>query len=190
MSLKLTVPQTQLLNENTLEIVVIPETKLVLEHSLISISKWESIWHEAFLKDRETLGGEMTEEMMLSYMQCMTINGEFDPKVYMCITQPQMVQIKSYLEDPMTGTTFKNDGPGHSGVGSITTSEEIYYAMFKWQVPKECEKWHINRLMTLLRVFSEKENPRKMSQQEAAQDMYNRNMYRRAKAAGKAAKRR
>ena len=182
------VPKTKLINEVTLEFIEIPETKIVMEHSLISISKWESIWHEAFLKDRETLGGDLTEEMMLSYMQCMTLNGPIDIKAYVAIPEAELKRVRDYIEDPMTATTFKNDGPGHSGVGSITTSEEIYYCMFKWNIPKECEKWHINRLMTLLRVFSEKENPKKMSPREAAQDMYNKNAYRRAKAAQRAAK--
>lgn len=185
--LTIVTPKTQLINESTLEIIEIPETKLVMEHSLISISKWESIWHDAFLKDRERLGGEFTEEMMLSYLQCMTLNGPIDEKVYMCITQSQMIQIRNYLDDSMTGTKFKGVPP--SSVGSITTSEEIYYSMFSFGIPKECEKWHINRLLTLLRVFSEKENPKKMTQREAMQDMYNRNQYRKAKQASRAARR-
>lgn len=185
--LTILVPKTKLFNEKTFEFVEVPETKIVMEHSLISISKWESIWHEAFLKDRETLGGDLTEEMMLSYMQCMTLNGPIDIKAYVAIPVSELVRVKEYLEDPMTATTFKTDGG--SSIGSITTSEEIYYCMFKWRIPKECEKWHINRLMTLLRVFSEKENPKKLSQKEAMQDMHNRNAYRRAKAAQHAAKR-
>ena len=183
------IPKTQLLNENTLEFVEIPETKIVMEHSLISISKWESIWHEPFLKDRETLGGELTEEMMLSYMQCMTLNGPIDIKSYVAMPADELQRVRTYLEDPMTATTFKEVGVGSHGVGSITTSEEIYYCMFKWNIPKECEKWHINRLMTLLRVFGEKENPKKMTQKEALQSMHDKNAYRRAKAAKNAARR-
>ena len=168
------------LNEKTLEIVTIPSATIKMEHSLISISKWESIWHDAFLKDRHMLGGEMTDEMYVSYLQCMTLNGPFDPLIYVAFDDKEVEQISNYMQNPMTGTKFKETrGPS---IGGITTSEEIYWSMFKFGIPKECEKWHINRLLTLIRVFSERENPKKLSQKEAMQQMYNKNAYRQAKA--------
>lgn len=178
----LTLPtkERQLVNEQTLEIVRVPAVVLKMEHSLISISKWESIWHEAFLKDRHMLGGEFTDEMFISYMQCMTLNGPFDPLVYVGLSNEEFAMIGAYMEDPMTATKIKETrGPA---IGGITTSEEIYCSMFQYRIPKDCEKWHINRLLMLIRVFNERENPKKLSQKEAMQQMYNKNAYRQAKA--------
>ena len=185
MTLTVTTEETRLINQDTLEIVTLPSETFVFEHSLYSISKWEAIWHDQFLKDRNVIGTPLTQEQLLSYLQCMTINGEFDSLAYRAIGGKDMERIRAYMEDPMTGTTFVEEEGRGKPAGTVMSSEEIYYAMFKWNIPLELEHWHINRLMTLLRVFGEKENPKKLSRQEAMQQMYAKNMYRQAQAAAR-----
>lgn len=186
MHLYLTVPSAQLLNEETFEIINIPKTELELEHSLWSISKWEMLWHEPYIVDRENLERPMTNEQLLSYLQCMTVNGEFDPVVYASMSADLVDKVRQYLQDPMTGTTFRKEvGAANGAIASVTSSEEIYYAMCKWRIPLECEHWHINRLLAFLRVFGEKENPKKLTQQQRDQEMYAKNAYRQQKAAAR-----
>lgn len=175
--------ERKLINEETFDVITVPKTIFKMEHSLLSISKWESIWHDAFIKDRETFDEDWTEAMTISYYQCMTINGPFPPINYVALTPDNEAEIEKYIKDPMTGTTFSNNETKGPPIGNITTSEEIYYMMFKWGIPKDCEKWHINRLLTLIRVFGEKENPKKKSRKQSLQEMYNRNEMRKAKAA-------
>lgn len=178
--LTIVVPETKLLNEETFEIVNIPRTTLKLEHSLLSISKWESIWKKPYLQDWEWFQEELTHEMLLSYIKCMTINGEFSDTTYASIRASDFVEIQKYINDPMTATRFAGDENRNPVPGQKTTSEEIYQVMFECGIPKECEKWHINRLLTLIRAFAEKNNAEtnKKSPQQQAQEMYNRNMWR------------
>lgn len=180
MPLLVTIKEQRLINEETFEVRKIPETTLKMEHSLLSISKWEALWHEPLLADRITLDREWTNEMALSYFQCMTINGPFDPIIYAGITEADTRRIEAYMNDTMTASTFAEDnGPNKpNSIGKVTTAEEIYYSMFKCGIPKECEKWHVNRLLALIRTFSEKDNPKKISEQEHLQRMYNKNLYR------------
>lgn len=167
--LELNIPKTRMWKpKENLFVYIEPET-LTLEHSLISISKWESKWHRAFIDkspDAESLSGEQ----LLSYLRCMTIGKAKDPNSYYAIaSNPDLMgQVNAYIDDPMTATVFYEDPNGKSkGVGKTkTTSEEIYHSMIKWGIPFDCEKWHINRLLTLINVFVEKENPRKMSKRE------------------------
>ena len=148
---------------------------LQLEHSLISLAKWESIWHKPFLsmpsgnKPLKTV--ETTEEEFKSYVQCMVMTQNFNPKALDYLTQENKEQIKKYIEDPMTATWFTEDPRKHgrsSAGGTILTAELIYYFMIDCGIPKEMEKWHLNRLMTLIRVVKEKEksNNRKQSRQD------------------------
>lgn len=181
MPLTITTKEIKLINEDTLEIITIPSETIVLEHSLESISKWERIWHDQFLKDRENVWEPLTKEQLISYLECMTLNGPFDIRIYVGFTEESMQKIRQYMEDPMTGTKFVEEQGKGQAAGTVTSAEEIYYAMFKWQIPLECEKWHINRLMALLRVFGEKENPKKLTQQQGMQAMYAKNAYRKAK---------
>lgn len=130
------------------------ETIIVIEHSLLSISKWESKWHKPFLgKDQKT-----TEEV-IDYIRCMTIN-KVDPKIYYSLTQQNIVDVTNYIDDPMTATWFKED-ENKAPSREIVTSEVIYYWMIAAGIPFECEKWHLNRLITLIRVFNEKNKPKK-----------------------------
>lgn len=151
-------------------------TVLVLEHSLLSISKWESKWCKPFLtKDAKTL------EELLSYIECMTINhSSINEDVYKCLTGDNIKDIENYVSSPMTATTFSNTTSTQSR--EIITSELIYYWMIEFGIPFECEKWPINRLITLIRVCGIKNsNGQKMSKQAVARQNREINAMRRAK---------
>lgn len=142
--------------------ISIKEKTLQLEHSLISISKWESKWHKPFLDDKDK-----TSEETVDYIRCMTINGDVDANVYAGLTRKNIEDVKAYIKNPMTATWFRKESI--HGDRNIVTSELIYYWMAKNGIPFECEKWHLNRLFTLLRIFGEKNKPpKKMSRKEAA----------------------
>jgi len=127
---------------------------LTLEHSLVSISKWEAKYHKPFLS-RE----EKTSEETIDYIRAMTLTQNVDPDVYNRLTNENIFQIRDYIDDPMTATTFRND---HSSPNrEIITSELIYYWMVASNIPFECQKWHLNRLLTLIRICSIKNQPQK-----------------------------
>lgn len=158
--LQITIPATEYFNSETNEFVNIKEQTLQLEHSLVSISKWESKWCKPFL-DTNT---KRTYEENLDYIKCMTITQNVNPDVYKGLTSENLTAITDYIGAPMTATTIKEKkGRGHQ----IITSELIYYWMFSLNIPMECQKWHINRLMMLIRVCNEKSQPpKKMSKSE------------------------
>jgi hypothetical protein len=137
------------------------ETKLCLEHSLISLSKWESKWCKPFFSTEEK-----TAEETIDYVKCMTLTRDVDPAVYYRLSDENVSQINDYIEAPMTATTFAKDSGGRHNREKIT-SEVIYDWMISLNIPFECQKWHINRLLTLIKVRSIKSQPpKKMSQRE------------------------
>lgn len=142
----------------------IKDTTLILEHSLISLSKWESKWKKPFLS-REN----KTIEETIDYIKCMTVNTNVKPEVYMLIDNDIIMKVQEYIEDPMTATTFKEE---KSFNREIITSEIIYYWMVALQIPFECQKWHLNKLLALVRVCNIKNGPQKKMKK---QDLINRN---------------
>ena len=128
---------------------------LQLEHSLVSLSKWESRWNRPFLSKQN-----MTPEETIDYIRCMTLNKNVDDSIYAILTNENIHQIKKYIESPMTATTFSEE---HNKKTSreIVTSELIYYWMIALNIPFECQKWHLNRLLTLVRVCNVKNQPPK-----------------------------
>lgn len=123
---------------------------IALEHSLVSISKWEMKHKKPFLtKDNKTY------EEMVDYVRCMTLTQNVDENVYYSLTQEDWDKIRAYIDDSATATTFKDD-PRNRGRRSseIITSELVYYWMIAYNIPKEFEKWHFNRLSTLIRICS------------------------------------
>lgn len=156
--LKILIEAGEVYDELKNEFIKIPEQELTLEHSLLSVSKWESKWKKPFLTDKG-----MTTEETIDYIRCMTIN---TPKknVYYGVTNNIIKQVNEYIEDPMTATWFSNRN--RSTNREIITSELIYYAMVSYNIPFKCEQWHLNRLLTLIRVCSEKNDPKKMSKKE------------------------
>ena len=163
--LQLIVPATEseLFDENTYEFITIKtkEQVLQLEHSLISLSKWESKWCKPFLTKEQK-----TKEETLDYIRCMTLNS-VSPDVYKHLTKENLEEIEKYINAPMTATTV-NDGESRSKVGGEqVTSELVYYWMVALNIPFECQKWHLNRLIMLIRVCNVKNKPpRKMSKRE------------------------
>ena len=169
------VPETEYFDEATNEFVFVKEKTLQLEHSLLSISKWESKWCKPFLGKEEK-----TEEQLRDYIRCMTITPNVDPLTYLAIPASEMKRIWEYINAPMTATWFsdRNKTPPSR---KIITSELIYYWMTAQNIPFECEKWHLNRLFTLIRVCSEKNQPpKKMGKKEAARRQRSLNAQRRA----------
>lgn len=138
------------------------EQTLQLEHSLVSLSKWESIWCKPFFDKREK-----TYDEIIDYIKCMTLNKNVDASVYHRLTEDNVIQINKYIEAPMTATTFYDLSGGGTGRKETVTSELIYYWMIALNIPFECQKWHINRLLTLIRVCEIKNTPpKKMSKGE------------------------
>lgn len=175
--LQLTIKETELFDEATNRRVRTKGATIKLEHSLVSLSKWESKWKVPFLAT-----DNKTREMMIDYARCMSITQNVDPNVYNGLTGEHMKMLEDYINDKMSATTFKNLGGGKKNT-SVTTAEIIYYWMVSLQIPFEpCEKWHLNRLLTLIRVCDEKGSPKKkMSRREALQQQKSLNAARRAK---------
>lgn len=151
------IPGKEAFDEERQEFIQTKDQVLSLEHSLVAISKWESKWHKPFLDDSY----DKTEEQTLDYIKCMTITQNVDPNAYYCLTGDILSQIKEYINDPMTATWFSNESKIGPKKSRIVTSELIYYWMVALQIPFECQKWHINRLLTLIKVCNEENKPPK-----------------------------
>ena len=159
--LKITIPSIELYDEEREEFITSKEQTLCLEHSLVSLSKWESKWNVPFLSKKT----KMTTEMYLDYIRCMTITQNVDPKVYQFITNKNREDIEKYMESPMTATAISVGK--QSSNKEIMTAEILYYKMIDLNIPFECQKWHLNRLLTLINVCSIKKSPpKKMSQKD------------------------
>lgn len=160
--LEITIPAEEHWIEDKEEFVVTrKEQTLRLEHSLVSLSKWESKWCKPFLSLKEK-----TPEEDLDYIKCMVVTPNVDPKIYDCLTRDHVEQINNYINAPMTATTFSDSKTG-KGSKEILTAEVIYYYMIALNIPFECQKWHLNRLLTLIKVCSIKNQPpKKMSKKE------------------------
>lgn len=159
--LRLTLPAVEMWDERKQEFVYAKEQTLQLEHSLVSLSKWESTWHKPFLHTPD-----MTYEETIDYVRCMTLTQNVSPDTYGRITDDHINQIRAYIENPMTATTFREERGGKRN-REIITAEIIYYWMIAMQIPSDYQKWHLNRLLTLIRVCSVKNSPtKKMSKRE------------------------
>jgi hypothetical protein len=166
MPIKVTIPRQELYDESTNEFKEIKETTLLLEHSLVSISKWEAKWHIPYINTKEK-----TEEQAFDYLRCMTITQNVNPEIYKYIPIEEAQRIKEYIEDPMTATTItKQEGKGRSN--KILTSEVIYFYMFSYNIPAEFDKWHLNRLLMLIDVFNEENKPKKKMSKTQAMSRY------------------
>ena len=142
-------------DEEKQEFVEPKSQTLQLEHSLVSLSKWESKWQKPFYSKKD-----MSNEEALDYIKCMTLTKNVDPDVYNHLTQENIKTILDYIGNPMTATTFgKETNSGNNR--EVITSELIYYWMIASNIPFECQKWHLNRLITLIRVCSIKNAPPK-----------------------------
>ena len=160
--LQITVPAVEGWDESKQEFVNLKEQTLRLEHSLVSLSKWESKWCKSFFSKKEK-----TYEETLDYIKCMTLTQNVDPDVYTRLTRANVMEINKYIEAPMTATYFSEDKSSGGGGREQVTSELIYYWMIALNIPPEYQKWHLNRLLTLIRVCEIKNQPpKKMSKGE------------------------
>lgn len=174
--LELIVPATESYDPISETFFTTKEQTLKLEHSLLSISKWESKWEKPFF-DKYT---PKTVEESRDYVRCMTITQNVDPNVYYALTDDMYRKIMDYMDKPMTATWFSKDNKPPSR--KIITAEVVYYYMAALQIPFSCEKWHFNKLMTLIRVCNEENKPqKKMSQRAIMSKNHTLNMARRAK---------
>lgn len=174
--LTITIPDLELWDEEKEQFVTIKGSTLQLEHSLVSMSKWESKWHKSYLNTKEK-----TPEETVDYIRCMTITQNVNPLLYPNIPEKEVQKIIDYIEDPMTATTISDDkkNPGRQ---EIITSELIYYWMTAFNIPQEYQKWHLNRLITLIRVCERKNRtPEKKSPKEVAKSYAALNKARRSK---------
>jgi hypothetical protein len=158
--LRLTIPATEQWDEKNNQFITTREQTLLLEHSLISLSKWESKWCKPFLTKEEK-----TFEETMDYVRCMCIH-DVDPEVLRYLTTENVSQINKYIEAPMTATTFSKDVNNKPSREQVT-AELVYYWMIALNIPFECENWHLNRLLTLIKVCNIKNAPpKKMSKSE------------------------
>lgn len=159
--LKIVLPAVEGWDEKTETFVdCIEECVLELEHSLVSISKWESKWHKPFLSS------DKTDEETLDYIKCMTLTKDVSSDVYTRLTAENIQQVNEYIEDSMTATTFAKE-QRNSSSREIVTAELIYYWMIALNIPIQFENWHLNRLLTQIRVCEIKSQPpKKMSKSE------------------------
>lgn len=160
--LEITIPGTEEWDEDKEEFITTKETTLRLEHSLVSLSKWESRWCKPFLDSKDK-----TIEETLDYIRCMTLTQNIDPNVYYGLTSENVKQVEEYILAPMTATTINRRNNKTFGPKETITSELIYYWMIALNIPFECQKWHLNRLITLIEVCNIKNSPpKKLSRNE------------------------
>ena len=160
----LTVLGDELFDEEKEEFLSINDVRLELEHSLVSLSKWESEFQKPFLGSQEKTPFEI-----ISYIRCMILTPNVTEEVLGNLSQANLEQINKYIESSESATTF-GEMPERKGKGEIITSELIYYWMVAFTIPFECQNWHLNRLFALIRICNIKNNPKqkKMSRHEVA----------------------
>lgn len=159
--LKIEIPDREIWNSKSNTFSVIKGATICLEHSLVSISKWESKYHKPFLSKENK-----SREEILYYIKCMTITQNIKDEVYTIVTQRNIEEITKYIEDPMTATKIEKTKKTNAN-SQFITSELIYYYMTAYQIPFECQRWNLNRLFVLINICSEKnKDPKKYSKKE------------------------
>ena len=173
--LPIRIPDGEFFDEANSRVIRVKGREIQLEHSLVSISKWESKWKKPFLGPEPKTRAET-----IDYIRCMTITQNVDPNLYGCISADNIRAVNRYIDDPMTATTFRSK-PKKSG-NQVITSEIIYYWMIELGIPESFQRWHLNRLLTLIRVCDEKSQPgKKMSKRDVMSQYRSLNQARRRK---------
>lgn len=153
--LKITIPSREYFDDKRQQFIKVKGAEIVLEHSLLSVFKWEQKWKKPFLKE----GYEKTFEETIDYIRCMTLTQNVDPNVYYGLDQKTVTEIGEYINDPHTATTFyepKREGEAKRKPKAPETAETIYCSMVMAGIPFECAKWHLNNLLTLIKVYNKK----------------------------------
>lgn len=153
--LQIVIPSLDLWDEAKEEFIVLPPVQLQLEHSLVSIAAWESKYHTPFLYKKE-----LTADEVMDYIQFMTITENVSPETYLRLSEDNVKEIKEYIYNPMTATVFSKDFNGKRN-REVVTAEIIYYWMVALNIPCEYQHWHLNRLLTLIKVCNIKNSPSK-----------------------------
>ena len=161
--IKILLPEKELYDEVNNKFVYLPSRELILEHSLVSISKWESKWHKSFLN-----ADDKSFDEVMDYIKCMCVEELEDENDLYRLSEENVSDINAYIQDSMTATTFSDFSDNKNTKSrEIITSEIIYYWMIANNIPFECQYWHLNKLLTLIKVCSIKNSPeKKMSTSE------------------------
>jgi hypothetical protein len=162
--LTIVIPESEGFDEATNEFVVInKQVMLTLEHSLVSISKWEAKWKKPFLK----ANSNRTIDETIDYIKCMTLTQNINPEVYQYLTPENYKEIHDYINDSMSASSVNTLSTDNKTNKEIITSELIYYWMITLNIPLECQKWHINRLLMLIQICNTKNAPKKKTNPRA-----------------------
>lgn len=160
--LKISLIDQEFFDSSTMEFVQYPDVELELEHSLLSMSKWEAIFEKPFLS-----GKERNREEALTYVSCMILTPGIDHSIVERFTQVELAMVNQYVTSKQSATTFGDLPSRNKSSGETITSELVYYWMVAFNIPFECQSWHINRLFSLIRICNLKqEKPKKMTKAE------------------------
>ena len=153
--LKIIIPESEHFDQSTSEFILLPEVKIDMEHSLVSLSKWESEFEKPFLSKDDKTPDETT-----GYLRAMALSPDIPVEVFRRIPPEVITQINDYIGAKMSATWF-TEVPGAPKSREIITAEIIYYWMTALNIPFECEMWNLNRLFTLIKVTNQKNAPPK-----------------------------
>jgi hypothetical protein len=174
--LEITIKENEFYQQSTNKFIQIPSCVLTLEHSLISLAKWESKWGVPYFDNNRK-----TPAQDLDYIRCMVVGSIKNEHVFDALSVENIMQIQDYIAAPMTATTFQKKSRTKPKK-EVMTAEVIYAHMFANNIPMECQKWHLNRLLTLLKVCDLQNAPKeKMSKKQTALWNAEQNAARRAK---------
>lgn len=175
--LDLVISEKEMYDADSNLFIKIPGGTLSLEHSLISLSKWESKWLKPYLSsEKKTLKEDR------DYIRCMVVGGIKDERLIKYLSVDEQLIIQNYIQSPMTATVFSSKKTTKNNKKDVITAELLYARMASHGIPFTCEKWHLNRLLTLIKVCDLQNSPReKMSKKESTMWIAEQNAARRAK---------
>jgi hypothetical protein len=178
MPLTITIPSVDLFDEDKNKFFVTEERTVELEHSLVSLSKWEQKWKIPFIGNKQ-----LTTEQAIDYIRCMCLTPNIPPEEFkfLAYSPESLKRVNEYISDTMTATWFNERASTKSS--EAVTSEVLYYMLVALTIPFETQYWHLNRLLTLIRVTNLKNDPKKklMPLNEQLQQQRDINAERRAK---------
>jgi hypothetical protein len=143
---------TTLWDEETETFVEHIVSSIDFEHSLASMSKWESKWEQAFLGRTEK-----TAEQVYDYLSMMCLTPGVTREQILGLSQENFTQINEYIESQQTATKFAEQ-PNRRGSGEQITSDLVYYWMVAFRIPWEAQYWHLNKLLALVRICNAKQS--------------------------------